>query len=32
MENVLANEILNIIDETIEGEYVGKLEVIVDDD
>ena len=32
MENVLANEILNIIDETIQGEYVGKLEVIVDDD
>lgn len=32
MENVLANEILNIIDETIEGEYLGKLEVIVDDD
>lgn len=32
MENVLANEILNIIDETIEGEYIGKLEVIVDDD
>lgn len=32
MENVLANEILNIVDETIEGEYVGKLEVIVDDD
>ena len=32
MENVLANEILNIIDEIIEGEYVGKLEVIVDDD
>ena len=32
MENVLANEILNIIDETIEGENVGKLEVIVDDD
>jgi hypothetical protein len=32
MENVLANEILDIIDKTIEGEYVGKLEVIVDDD
>lgn len=32
MENVLANEILDIIDETIEGEYIGKLEVIVDDD
>ena len=32
MENVLANEILNIIDETKEGEYIGKLEVIVDDD
>jgi len=32
MENVLANEILQIIDETIEGEYLGKLEVIVDDD
>jgi hypothetical protein len=32
MENVLANEILNIIDEIIQGEYVGKLEVIVDDD
>lgn len=32
MENVLANEILDIIDETIGGEYVGKLEVIVDDD
>lgn len=32
MENVLANEILNIIDETICGEYVGKLEVIVDGD
>lgn len=32
MENVLANEILQIIDETIEGEYLGKLEVVVDDD
>ena len=32
MENVLANEILDIIDETIGGEYIGKLEVIVDDD
>ncbi len=32
MENVLANEILDIIDKTIEGEYIGKLEVIVDDD
>ena len=32
MENVLANEILNIIDETTQGEYIGKLEVIVDDD
>lgn len=32
MENVLANEILDIIDETIEGEYIGKLEVIVDED
>lgn len=32
MENVLANEILDIIDETIEGEYIGKLEVIVDND
>lgn len=32
MKNVLANEILQIIDETIEGEYLGKLEVIVDDD
>lgn len=32
MENVLANEILDIIDETIEGEYIGKLEVIIDND
>lgn len=32
MENVLANEILDIIDETINGEYIGKLEVVVDDD
>lgn len=32
MENVLANEILKIIDETICGEYIGKLEVIIDDD
>lgn len=32
MKNVLANEILDIIDETIEGEYIGKLEVIIDND